>query len=391
MLHHPIIIAGGIGERCRPITTFRPKCLIPINGVPILQLQLEQLISIGYKSVSILLGYMADEVKEFLNHINLNIDIQVFVTPIHFSSLDRLVNALISVQHERLLVLYCDNLIPSNVVQKLSTFSENTFVVQERTEGNISISEMGATYISPNRSSKTKYVELGYFLVSRSEVMNNYEINSSLVSLLILISKRTPFLWLEIEEYYSLSNFEQVLLTNKNSKILYLDRDGIICAKPPSRTYVLDKFSYQLEEKNINGLTELAKSSYLFVVCTNQPAVGLGLISAEQLKEIHRSICLELIKKKVHILNFATCEHSWVDECQCRKPKPGLLLESKDQFKMLSNSSKPIYIGDQISDREAAESAGFQSILVNNSTLDDAFDSILDAVDIIQANNYVEK
>ena len=160
---------------------------------------------------------MADEVKEFLNHINLNIDIQVFVTPIHFSSLDRLVNALISVQHERLLVLYCDNLIPSNVVQKLSTFSENTFVVQERTEGNISISEMGATYISPNRSSKTKYVELGYFLVSRREVMNNYEINSSLVSLLILISKSTPFLWLEIEEYYSLSNFEQVLLSNKNS------------------------------------------------------------------------------------------------------------------------------------------------------------------------------
>jgi len=391
LLQHPIIIAGGLGERCRPITDFRPKCLIPINGVPILQLQLNQLISVGYKKVTVLLGYMAKEVTEFLRHIDLNIEIELITTPEDYSSLERLIHALPIIESDRLLVIYCDNYIETNVLLTLSKNTQNTFVIQNRERGNISININGARYVSSSRSPDNSFVELGYFIISRNDIQKYQHHSASLEDLLIHTSNLTPFLWIEISAYFSLSNFQQVLLSNSNSKIVFLDRDGVICVKPPDRTYILDLSSIEFMDKNILGLIELANRNYLFVVCTNQPAVGLGLITSEQLKNIHRFICLELIKKGIHVLEFVSCEHSWELECACRKPKPGLLIQSRDQFKSLLGKSTPIYIGDQPSDRAAAVSAGFHPFLVNNSEIIDSAESIVDLTDQILAHSNLGK
>jgi D-glycero-D-manno-heptose 1,7-bisphosphate phosphatase len=387
LLQHPIIIAGGLGERCRPITDFRPKCLIPINGVPILQLQLNQLISIGYKKVTVLLGYMAEEVTEFLRYIDLNIEIELITTPEKYSSLERIIHALPSIESDRLLVIYCDNYIETNVLFTISQHTQNSFVIQKRDKGNISVNTNGARYVSSTRSSDNNFVELGYFIISRHDIEKYQQDSVSLEDLLIHVSNLTPFLWIEISKYFSLSNFQQVLLSNSNSKIVFLDRDGVICAKPPHRTYTLDLSSIEFVDKNILGLIELANRNYLFVVCTNQPAVGLGLITSGQLKNIHRFICLELIKKGIHVLDFVSCEHSWELECSCRKPKPGLLIQSRNDFESLMGQSPPIYIGDQPSDKAAAVSAGFRPFLVNNSEIIGTAESIVDLIDQITAHS----
>ncbi len=369
MFHHPVIIAGGTGERCKPITNFRPKCLIPINGIPILQLQLEQLIAYGYKNVTILLGYMAEEVIEFLDHLNLDIEIGIHVTPVSYSSADRLIDALPRIEHEKLLVIYCDNYLSSQDLTKIIECSENTFVLHKREKGNISVTESGAAYHSLKRSRKNKYVELGYFIVTKSEVLSNFKSNLSLAQVLIEISNKKFFNWVEIDKYISLSNFDLVLCANSSSNFIFLDRDGVVTVKPANRTYILQHSDLELEINNLKGLKTLARYNFLFVVCTNQPAVGLGLITSDQLRDIHRALSLMLIKNNIHVLDFISCEHTWEDKCDCRKPQPGLLLRAKIKFNHLSKTNLPIYIGDQISDRQAAQAAGLSSLLVNNSEI----------------------
>ena len=55
-----LILAAGLGSRLRPITLTRPKCLVPVNGKPILIKQIENLVSCGIQDITVVSGYMSD-------------------------------------------------------------------------------------------------------------------------------------------------------------------------------------------------------------------------------------------------------------------------------------------------------------------------------------------
>lgn len=388
MLPHPIILAGGLGERCKPITNFRPKCLIPVNGKPIIQHQIEQLIGLGFKKVTILLGKFDNFVNEYIAFKNFKIEIETVSTPIDFSSSQRLTNYLyrssVSMNNfDDLLIIYCDNLLSNIYIENVLSNSNNIFFLQKRTVGNIVINGNQAIYRSKTRSEKLPYVELGYIKIKKHLLFENLEKFEDLPDFLIYVSSKTQFNWVEVNSYISLTSFDKTLDMCRDSRLLILDRDGVITVKPQHRTYLLDLKKIEYIENNIEGLQNLSKRDYLFVVCTNQPAVGLNLISSEDLQQIHQKICLDLIKRDVHILDFITCEHTWDDNCNCRKPKPGLLNLAKNRYSNFSNKGKYIYVGDQSTDREAALAAEIRSVNVGSELVENTFTDIKSAAGFI--------
>ena len=107
-----VILAGGIGERLRPLTNSIPKALACVNGKPIIQRQIETLTRLGIRQFIVLTGYRSEMIRKYLLSVNNQEDIEIIIieTPAEFSPSQRLLSAE-SVVGQEFLLVYCDNLI----------------------------------------------------------------------------------------------------------------------------------------------------------------------------------------------------------------------------------------------------------------------------------------
>jgi histidinol-phosphate phosphatase family protein len=101
----------------------------------------------------------------------------------------------------------------------------------------------------------------------------------------------------------------------------------------------------------------------LVVVVTNQRGVARGLIRPEDLEEIHQKMSEELEKAGAGIDGILCCPHD-EGECQCRKPRPGLVREAERRWNVDLGSS--LLIGDSESDRQLAETCGMTFALARD-------------------------
>jgi histidinol-phosphate phosphatase family protein len=108
----------------------------------------------------------------------------------------------------------------------------------------------------------------------------------------------------------------------------------------------------------------LQQVGYKVIVISNQPGIALGYFKEEELKKVEEKIKDLLAANKVHLDGFYYCPHSNNENCQCRKPKPGLiLLAAKNHGIQLSRSWM---IGDILNDVEAGNRSLCKSILIDN-------------------------
>lgn len=150
-----------------------------------------------------------------------------------------------------------------------------------------------------------------------------------------------------------------------NSKIIFLDRDEVINQTPKGQKYILHQDQIIFEQANILGLQKLAMAGFKFIVVTNQRCINSGLISVSELRSIHDFIKNHLLDiYGIEILDFFYCPHLITDNCECRKPKPGMLIEARNQYKITGQS---IMIGDQLTDCLAAIQANISCILIKNN------------------------
>ncbi|MCV7177486.1 D-glycero-alpha-D-manno-heptose-1,7-bisphosphate 7-phosphatase [Mycolicibacterium sphagni] len=175
---------------------------------------------------------------------------------------------------------------------------------------------------------------------------------------------------------------------------LFLDRDGVI-----NRQVVGDYVRSWQDFEWIPGaqlaLKNLREWAPHLVIVTNQQGVGKGLMSADDLAEIHERMQDELAADGVTIDAFQVCPHLESAGCDCRKPKPGLVLDWLRQHPDCVPSLS-IMVGDSQSDLElahnvAATVGGCESIQIGDHTqldccADASFDSLWDfAVAVGQA------
>jgi len=164
-----------------------------------------------------------------------------------------------------------------------------------------------------------------------------------------------------------------------------LDRDGTINVQPPKHEYVTRIEDLQILSGAIEGMVHLAVSGFVLVVVSNQRGVGRGLIHPERLVEIEGVLQKELKPHGVRISGFYYCPHLIVDKCDCRKPKPGLLLDAAEELNL--DLGRSWMIGDSISDIRAGSAAGCRTAYVGGNSppgwVDVASGSLEQAADAI--------
>ena len=145
-------------------------------------------------------------------------------------------------------------------------------------------------------------------------------------------------------------------------KAVFLDRDGTISVGVPvyERVSSLDKV--QLLPNTVEALKLLATLDYGVFIITNQAGLAEKLITMEQFEEINNKV-LELIAPSgLTILKTYLCPHGENDNCECRKPKPKLLLDAAKEFDV--DLAQSWMIGDRPSDVMTGINAGTKTILV---------------------------
>lgn len=137
-------------------------------------------------------------------------------------------------------------------------------------------------------------------------------------------------------------------------RAVFLDRDGVI-----NRSLVRDGKPYaptQISEFELlpgvaAALSRLRQNGFLNIVVTNQPDITTGKQRREDLDALHAQL-----QKELAIDAFKVCVHVDADGCDCRKPKPGLLLEAADEWGIDPGAS--FMVGDRWRDVEAGQRAG---------------------------------
>jgi D-glycero-D-manno-heptose 1,7-bisphosphate phosphatase len=144
-------------------------------------------------------------------------------------------------------------------------------------------------------------------------------------------------------------------------KAVFLDRDGVIVIPEfrDGRSFAPVRLEdYRFYPEVPAALARLRSAGYLLIVVTNQPEVGRGLIPEGVLAEMHRrllaSFPIDLVK---------VCRHTAADLCDCRKPKPGMLLESASELGISLPDS--YMVGDRATDVEAGRVAGCRTVFID--------------------------
>jgi len=157
-------------------------------------------------------------------------------------------------------------------------------------------------------------------------------------------------------------------------KTVFLDRDGVI--NQERSDYVKSISELEIYPNVAKNIKLLKDAGFLVIVITNQSAVNRGIITHEIVSQIHDSIQDHLKKYGTFLDGFYYCPHTPNENCNCRKPKPGLLQQAILELNIDLNSSW--MIGDSDSDIEAADSIGCKAIKINdNFSLDNAVEKIL--------------
>ena len=149
---------------------------------------------------------------------------------------------------------------------------------------------------------------------------------------------------------------------NKN-KAIFLDRDGVI--NKNKINYVTTLEELEILPSIGNSIKKLKNNNYFVIVITNQSPINRKLMTHEQLNKIHSFIQNHLKFFDTSIDKFYFCPHMPQENCNCRKPKPGLIIQAKNDFKI--DLSQSFMIGDSQTDVEAAENAGCKGILLKQN------------------------
>ena len=142
---------------------------------------------------------------------------------------------------------------------------------------------------------------------------------------------------------------------------IFLDRDGVINRRIRDG-YVTRLSEFEFLPDAIAGIRALAKLARPIIVVSNQAGVAKRLVTLRALEQITAWFVGEVVAGGGRIDAVYYCPHAAGDECQCRKPKPGLFLQAAKDFGV--DLLRSIMIGDSISDAEAATNAGVRALLL---------------------------
>jgi len=142
-------------------------------------------------------------------------------------------------------------------------------------------------------------------------------------------------------------------------KAIILDRDGVINKCMPPHQYVTEASEIEYLKENIIVFSKIKKNIPIFIA-SNQQGVGKGLMTSKKLELINLKILNHLEKFKIQITKIYSCIHLDKDNCNCRKPRTGMLLKIAQEYGIELSDS--LFIGDSETDIICASNAQCKSV-----------------------------
>ncbi|HJT50594.1 MAG TPA: HAD family hydrolase [Nitrosospira sp.] len=144
-------------------------------------------------------------------------------------------------------------------------------------------------------------------------------------------------------------------------RAVFIDKDGTLIRDVP---YNVDPRHVSLTKGAGAALCRMKNEGYQLVVISNQSGIARGLFEEKDLLAVNRQIQRLLAPYGVEVDAFYYCPHGPGDECSCRKPKPGMILQAADERAIATRISW--MIGDILNDIEAGNRAGCRTIHLDN-------------------------
>jgi D-glycero-D-manno-heptose 1,7-bisphosphate phosphatase len=147
---------------------------------------------------------------------------------------------------------------------------------------------------------------------------------------------------------------------------LFLDRDGTIIEEV---NYLKDPDQVRLLPGVARAIHRINQLCIPVIVVTNQAGVARGLFSLEDVDRVHAHLAAQLRSENAVIEAFYVCPHHpsagigpWRTQCDCRKPRPGLLLRAASERNL--DLCRSVMVGDKLLDLQAGAAAGCDTLLV---------------------------
>lgn len=399
-----VILAGGRGERLKPITDKIPKPLIKIGGKSLLEHQILLLKRYGILDIWILSGYLGEKIE---NHFrdgkkwHVKVHHLVEKTPLGTAGAlkqldgrikdDFLVlsgDVILDVDLERLIKFHKKhkNSIATIVVHPNDhPFDSDLVEVNPNCEVRAFLIRQGKN--QPRGLLFRNLTNAGVFVFSSrifSYIEKNKKIDLEKNVFPIILASRGKIFAYSSPEYvkdvgtaqrlarvrrdYDSGKIARLNLRNRR-KAIFLDRDGTLNVRDDSRDVRFSDF--RLFPFTARAIKKINKSDYLAIVITNQPAIARGFISIEEIEKIHKKLETELGWQGAKIDGIYYCPHhpekgfeGEVKElkikCSCRKPKTGLVRQAARDFNI--DLEKSFFIGDSTLDAKLAQNAGLKFV-----------------------------
>ena len=411
-----IIMAGGKGTRISSITNDEiPKPMLTVGGKAILEHQINSLKKSGINDIIIVIGHLGEKIKSYFGDgSKLGVNISYYEEnpdkPLGTAgSLYYLKDSI----NEDFVLIFGDVFLSVDFDRMIKYHKTNNSDATLLTHPNshpfdsdlVVVDGAGKVLSFDSKENVRNYdysnlVNSGIYCFSTKifeyvSEPKKYGLEKDVISKMILNHDRvfsyhsteyvkdmgTPDRFYAVNKDYSNGLCEHRNLSHKQ-KAIFLDRDGTINEYVP---FLSQKENFKLIPGVSEAIKKINSSEYLSIVVTNQPIIARGESTIENLNAIHKHMETLLGNDGAYVDGLYYCPHhpdrgyegeipELKIDCDCRKPKIGMLLKAAKDYNI--DLKESIMIGDSTLDIKMAENAGMKSVLVNTGQkgLDGKFD-----------------
>lgn len=396
-----VILAGGKGTRLAERLGGRPKPLVDVCGAPLLERQLDNLFSNGIEEVLLLVNHRADLIQSFVALHPMAAKIALVDDGEPQGTAGALLAALPRLQ-ERFVVVYGDTLFHVDLVHFIEAHRQagadvSLLVHPNDHPADSDLVEVGGDgwiqafhgYPHPPTSAFGNLVNAAMYVCERRalEAWANFDTPSDLAKDLFprMLASGARLLGYQSYEYIKdlgtperLDKVERHLRTGRVARAsrrvpqraVFVDRDGTL--NVPAG-YIKDPRELVLIAGAADGVRRLNEAEYRVVLATNQPVLARGGCDDATMRRIHAQLQTDLGRAGAYLDSVLMCPHhphsgfpgevrALKGECDCRKPKPGMLLAAAADLNI--DLSGSWMVGDASTDMACAAAAGVTSVLV---------------------------
>lgn len=402
-----VIMAGGKGTRIASVASDIPKPMIPIADRPILEHQIACLEHQGFDDIILIVGHLGNVIETYFedgSRFGVNITYFHEEEPLgtagalfYFKDILKedfiLLNGdiMIDVDFDRFIKYHKEKQALASLFTHPNSHPYDSALIETDKDGRVIrwIHKEETRDVYKNRVNAGIHILSPKLLAGLTEPRKT-DLDRELLKPLVSSGRLfaydspeyvkdmgTPERYRLVCEDYQTGKIHEKNLLNKQ-KAVFLDRDGTI---NQYKGFITQPDELELIEGTAEAIRKINSSGYLAIVVSNQPVIARGDCTEEELCRIHNKMETDLGKQGAYIDALYYCPHhpnkgfegeraEYKIECNCRKPKPGMLLQAAKEYNI--DLSQSYMVGDSYRDVEAGLAAGCTPIYIGNTNSEHA-------------------